>query len=134
MRSLPSYLGDAWVSGDGKLAELVNPATEELLAGASSAGLDLGRALGHARDVGGPALRGLSFRERGELLEKLSRALHAERDPLIEIGIANGGNTRSDAKFDIDGATATLMSYAALGKQLGDRHLLTDGETVDIAG
>jgi oxepin-CoA hydrolase/3-oxo-5,6-dehydrosuberyl-CoA semialdehyde dehydrogenase len=134
VRSLPSYLGDAWVSGDGKLAELVNPATEELLAGASSAGLDLGRALGHARDVGGPALRGLSFRERGELLEKLSRALHAERDPLIEIGIANGGNTRSDAKFDIDGATATLMSYAALGKQLGDRHLLTDGEPVDIAG
>ncbi len=134
MRSLPSYLGDAWVSGDGKLAELVNPATEELLAGVSSAGLDLGRALGHARDVGGPALRGLSFRERGELLEKLSRALHAERDALIEIGIANGGNTRSDAKFDIDGATATLMSYAALGKQLGDRHLLTDGEPVDIAG
>lgn len=134
MRVLPSYLGDAWVSGDGKLAELVNPATEEVLAGASSAGLDLGRALTHARDAGGPALRALSFRERGELLEKLSRALHAERDALIEIGIANGGNTRSDAKFDIDGATATLMSYAALGKQLGDRHLLTDGDPVDLAG
>ena len=134
MKILASYLGDAWVSGNGKPALLVNPATEEVLAETTSAGLDLGRALTHARDVGGPALRALTFRERSELLEKMSRAIHAERDLLIDIAIANGGNTRSDAKFDLDGATATLMSYAALGKKLGDRQLLVDGEPADLAG
>lgn len=134
MRLLPSYLSDEWALGSGKPAELVNPATEEVLAGASSAGADLEKALAHARDVGGPALRALSFRERGELLEKMSKAIFAERDALIDLAIANGGNTRSDAKFDIDGATATLMAYAELGKKLGDRQLLVDGEPTDISG
>lgn len=134
MKDLASYLGGAWVSGAGSVAELVNPATEEVLARTSSAGLDLGQAVAYARETGGPALRALTFRERGELLEKMSRAIFAERDALIEIAIANGGNTRSDAKFDLDGATATLMSYATLGKKLGDRRLLVDGEPADLAG
>lgn len=134
MKKLGSYLGDAWVDGSGKAAELVNPATEEVLASTSSAGLDLAKALAHARDVGGPALRALTFRERGELLEKMSKAIYAERDALIELAIANGGNTRSDAKFDVDGATGTLMAYAELGKKLGDKQLLVDGEPADIAG
>ncbi len=50
----------------------------------------------------------------------MSRAIHAHRDALIELAIKNGGNTRSDAKFDIDGASGTLAAYADLGKELGD--------------
>lgn len=134
MKELTSFLGGNWVAGNGKAAELVNPATEEPLARASSGGLDLGAALSYAREVGGPALRALSFAERGALLEKMSKAIFAERDRLIDLAIANGGNTRSDAKFDIDGATATLMAYAELGKQLGDKKLLVDGAPVDLAG
>ena len=50
-----------------------------------------------------------------------SRAIHAQRDALIEIGIQNGGNTRGDAKFDIDGAIGTL----AAGVTHEARNLLT---------
>lgn len=134
MKTLSSWVEGKWIAGSDAGSELVNPATEELLARASTAGIDMGRALSFARDVGGPALRRLTFAERGALLDKTSKAIHAAREELIDLAIANGGNTRSDAKFDIDGATATLMAYAELGKQLGERTLLIDGEPFDLVG
>lgn len=134
MKTLRSFVGGAWVEGQGEATELVNPATEEVLALASSGGIDLGRALDFSRSVGGEKLRALTFAARGALLEQMSKTIHAARDELIALAIANGGNTRSDAKFDIDGATATLMAYAELGKRLGERHVLADGEAIDLAG
>ncbi len=132
METLKSYISGAWVAGTGKMATLVNPTTEEPIAQASTEGLDLGAAVAFARAEGGPALRGLSFAQRGELLRAMSRAIHANRDALIELAIKNGGNTRSDAKFDIDGASGTLAAYADLGKELGDQRFLLDGEGVQL--
>src|SRR5262245_3557593 len=108
MHTLSSYVAGSWIAGKGKAVTLVNPATEAPLCETSTEGVDFGAAVEFARSRGGPALRALSFAERGELLRAMSRAIHAQRDALIEIAIANGGNTRSDAKFDIDGATGTL--------------------------
>lgn len=132
MLELGSYVSGKWVKGGGKAAELVNPSTEEVLAKASTEGIDFGAALAHARDVGGPALRAMTFAQRGEMLRAMSRAIHAKRDELVGLAIANGGNTRGDAKFDIDGATGTLAAYADLAKELGDTRLLVDGEGVQL--
>lgn len=132
MEILESYLGGKWVRGDGATSELHNPTTGEVVAGCSSQGLDLAAALQFAREVGGPALRALTFAERGALLERMSQALHARREALIELCVSSCGNTRSDAKFDLDGASGTLMAYAELGKQLGGRRILEDGEPIDI--
>ncbi len=132
MIELASYVHGQWFTGKGKAVELVNPATEEPVARTSTEGLDFARAYAHARDVGGPALRALSFAQRGELLRALSRAIHAHRDELIALAIQNGGNTRSDAKFDIDGASGTLAYYADLAPTLGDAPLLEDGEAVQL--
>jgi 3,4-dehydroadipyl-CoA semialdehyde dehydrogenase len=131
-KTLASFVGGAWVTGKGKPAQLVNPTTEEVLAETSTEGVDMRAAVTYARDVGGKALRALSFKERGEALRKVSRAIHAHRDELIALGIANAGNTRGDAKFDIDGASATLAAYADLGTELGDAKLLVDGEPSNI--
>src|ERR1700722_17202061 len=62
----------------------------------------------------------------------MSRAIHAHRDELISLAIANGGNTRSDAKFDIDGATGTLAAYADLAQELGDATVLVDGDGIQL--
>src|ERR1700733_11549990 len=118
MEKLESFVSGAWIAGSGKPAVLVNPTTEEPLAEASTEGIDFAGALAFARREGGPALRALTFAERGELLMAMSRAIYAQRDALIEVGIKNAGNTRGDAKFDIDGATGTLAFYAGLGKEL----------------
>ncbi len=132
MTTLKSYVYDRWVAGQGRPATLVNPSTEEALAEASSEGVDFGAALAHARDVGGANLRQRSFAQRAEMLRAMAQAIHAKRDELIDLAMANGGNTRSDAKFDIDGATGTLTAYAELGQSLGDARWLTDGDTISL--
>ena len=132
MLELRSYLSGQWAGGSGAPQVLLNPATEEPLARASSEGLDLRGALDYARSKGGPALRALTFAERGALLKAIADAMQAERDRLLELGIANGGNTRSDAKFDVDGAIATLLHYAEIAGGLGARKFLVDGEGVQL--
>jgi 3,4-dehydroadipyl-CoA semialdehyde dehydrogenase len=131
-RTLPSYTGGAWVEGAGDLQTLVNPATEEPLAQVAAGGIDRRAALEFARTRGGPALRALTFGERGALLKAMSDALVAHRQELLELSSTSGGNTRPDAKFDVDGATFTLSSYAEIGQALGDRRHLADGEGVAL--
>jgi oxepin-CoA hydrolase/3-oxo-5,6-dehydrosuberyl-CoA semialdehyde dehydrogenase len=132
MERLQSYLADEWRAGTGAAASLFNPTTEEVLAEVSSGGLDMNAALRHARERGGPALRALTFGERGALLKSLSAAIHQHRDELIEISIRNAGTTRGDAKFDIDGATGTLAAYAQWGETLGKQRFLADGEGMQL--
>jgi len=133
IKTLQSYLSGQWVAGTGEGSALYNPTTDEVVARASTSGLNLKEALAYARDEGGATLRAMSFAERGALLKAMSKAIHAEREALIEIGRINAGNTRGDAKFDIDGATHTLMHYAQLGEALGDGKVLLDGEPEPVA-
>lgn len=133
MQQLDSFLAGRWQAGDpARSATLYDPTTTLAVAKTSTAGLDLAAALTHARTVGAPALQALTFAQRGELLAAMSKAIHAQREALIEVGRINGGNTRGDAKFDIDGATATLMYYAGVAQELGDRTVLMDGEPLTV--
>lgn len=130
--TIESFLLGEWRSGSGDGATLVNPATEAPVAKASTAGLDFSAALRHAREIGGKHLRAMTFRERGEMLLTLSQALHGQREALIASAIENGGCTRSDAKFDVDGAIAVLAAYAEVGKSLPDSRILPDGEGIQL--
>ena len=96
MITLKSYVYGQWIAGAEKPATLVNPSTEEPVAEASSSGVDFGKSIAFAVKTGGPALRAMTFVQRGEMLRALSKAMHAHRDELMELGLINGGNTRSD--------------------------------------
>lgn len=130
MHNLKSYLSGSWHSGTD--STLVNPMNGEAVAQCGSSGLDLGAAVTYGRDVGGPALRAMSFSERAAMLKGLAAAVHEIRDELLDLARINGGNTRGDGKFDVDGATGTLAAYASFGKRLGDRPYLNDGDTVQL--
>jgi 3,4-dehydroadipyl-CoA semialdehyde dehydrogenase len=132
MQTLSSYVSGKWQEGAGEGAVLVNPVTEEPLATTSTDGLDFAAAAAFGREQGGAALRAMTFGERAALLKAMSKSLHAHRDALLDLAIQNGGNTRSDGKFDVDGATGTLAAYAFLGKDLGDRKLLLEGAGVQL--
>lgn len=127
-----SYVCGEWVEGRGERVPLVNPATEAVLAEVAPGGFDSAACLHYARRRGGPALRAMTFVERGKVLAAMSAVIHAHRDELIEISITNGGNTRSDAKFDIDGAAGTLTAYAAVGQALGAGRFLVDGDPIQL--
>src|SRR4051794_35618999 len=120
MKPLRSYVSGKWVDSTGAKTVLVNPATEEPVAEIASGNVDWKAALGYARDIGGAALRKLTFAERGQLLRAASKLVHQHRDELIMLAIQNGGNTRSDAKFDIDGASGTLAAYSEVGAAIGN--------------
>src|SRR6185295_12640217 len=130
---LRSYVQGRWVEGKGRRSPLINPTTEDLLAETSTEGIDFAAALHHARTRGGPALRDLTFAQRGEILQAVATAMHEHREELVELAITNGGNTRGDAKFDIDGATGTLAFYANLGKSLGSGKVLLDGGPTQLS-
>ena len=127
MQQLQSYLEGRWIAGEGEGTVLHDPATGAGLATASTKGLDLGAALAFARTRGGPALRAMTFAQRGALLTALSKAIHGHRDELLELSLRNTGTTLKDAKFDVDGGTATMAAYGKIGEQLGDRTFFLDG-------
>ncbi|HVG94407.1 MAG TPA: 3,4-dehydroadipyl-CoA semialdehyde dehydrogenase [Planctomycetota bacterium] len=129
---LENYVRGRWQAGKAPLADLHDPTTGEVIARASTGGIDMKGALDWARDVGGKALRAMTFAQRAEMLLAASKAIHAHRDALLEVGIRNGGNTRKDAKFDVDGAIGTLAAYADWGKKLGDTDAMLDGEGIQL--
>ena len=133
MRTLKSYVCGRWHEAASGFAPLVNPSTEEILAQASSDGIDFGAVLDHARETGGPELRSLTFAQRGALLKDMSKVLRDHRDELLDLSRQNNGTTKPDGSFDVDGASGTLAYYAALSKSLGDRRALVEGEGVQLA-
>ena len=133
MLRLKSYVQDQWHAGTGTPRVLVNPSTEAPLAETTTEGIDFAAALQYARDVGGPALRAMTFAERGELLKAMSRALHAHREELLALSTQCNGATRGDSKFDVDGATGTLAAYARVGRALGDVCFQIDGASEKLS-
>ncbi|MEM7260796.1 MAG: aldehyde dehydrogenase family protein, partial [Planctomycetota bacterium] len=132
MKTLKSHVLGGWHEASGGFAEIHDPCSEEVIARASSDGIDFGAVLEYGRERGHAALSEMTFAQRGELLMAASKALHEHRDELIDLSLVNTGATRKDAKFDLDGASGTLAFYAYLGKELGDRPSILDGGGVAL--
>jgi 3,4-dehydroadipyl-CoA semialdehyde dehydrogenase len=126
MIRLQSYLSGCWQDGTGIGAKLVNPVSLETIATASGDGLNLAAALDHARAVGGPALRALTFAQRAGLINAVAGVLAENRDRYNAIALANSGNTPMDAALDVDGGIGTLKYYASLGRKLGEVKTLAE--------
>lgn len=132
MQHLQSYVLGRWTEGTSSPTPLFNPTSEAPIAELRSGGFDAGQVVRFGREQGGAALRSMSLSARGELLRALANALHAEREALISTSVENGGTTRGDAKFDIDGAIGTLVAYADLAARLPERGFLIDGPGLQL--
>jgi 3,4-dehydroadipyl-CoA semialdehyde dehydrogenase len=130
---LQSYVRGKWQAGAQQGAPLLNPTTGEIVAWASSDGLDLKSALEYSRNVGSTELRKLSYAQRAALLGKIADTLVARRDEWFAIARKNSGNTKADAAIDVDGAIGTLKYFAKIGAKLGDAHMLRDGAPARLA-
>ncbi len=127
MSVLASYVHGSWVRPDGEGQPLYDAVTGEEIARISSAGIDMRHVLDHGRRVGGPALRQLTFHQRGALLKELATYLRGRREELYELS-ARTGATLGDAKFDVDGGIAVLFSYSSLARrQLPDDTVYVEG-------
>jgi oxepin-CoA hydrolase/3-oxo-5,6-dehydrosuberyl-CoA semialdehyde dehydrogenase len=124
---LLNYAADQWVAGDGGLADVCSAVTGEVIAETGSKGLDFKAMLDHAREVGGPALRKLTFHERAWMLKDLANAVMARKEELYELSYATGA-TRGDGWIDIEGGAGTLFSFSSKGRrELPNGRVLIDG-------
>ncbi|MBV9884014.1 MAG: phenylacetic acid degradation bifunctional protein PaaZ [Sphingomonadaceae bacterium] len=127
IQKLLNYARDGWVAGDGGLAQVRSAVTGEVIAETGSGGLDFKAMLDHARDVGGPALRKLTFHERAHMLKALANAVMARKEELYELSYATGA-TRTDSWIDIEGGAGTLFSFSSKGRrELPNGRILIDG-------
>jgi oxepin-CoA hydrolase/3-oxo-5,6-dehydrosuberyl-CoA semialdehyde dehydrogenase len=125
--SLQSFAAGKWIGPSGSPRKLKSAVTGEVIAELGSAGLDFGAMTDHARQVGGPALRKLTFHERAARLKALAQYLNERRDPLYELSYDTGA-TKSDSTIDIDGGIGTLFVYSSKGRrELPDDVLYVDG-------
>ena len=126
-QQLLNYERDRWVAGEGELAELPSAIDGAPVALTGSGGIDFGGMLRHAREVGGPALRKLTFHERARIIKGLGLAIMARKEELYELNYQTGA-TRKDGWIDIEGGAGTLFSFSSKGRrELPDAHVLLDG-------
>src|ERR671917_989437 len=130
---LLNYARDSWEAGEGKLAELPSAIDGSPVALTGSGGLDFGAMLAHARTVGGPALRKLTFHERARMLKALGLAIMARKEELYALNFATGC-TRKDGWIDIEGGAGTLFSFSSKGRrELPDGFVLLDGQLENLS-
>ena len=126
--NLQSYVCGAWAGGRGDGVALRDASTGEVIALASSAGIDFGAVLDHAREAGGPALRAMTFHERAGMLKALAKRLSELKDEFYALSYRTGA-TKADSFIDIDGGIGTVFAFAGKGsRELPNARIYIDGD------
>jgi oxepin-CoA hydrolase/3-oxo-5,6-dehydrosuberyl-CoA semialdehyde dehydrogenase len=132
MNSLKNYACGQWVAGADKGTELFNAINGDVIATASSKGLDFGQMLDYARKVGGPKLRSMTFHERGMMLKALATYLLSKKDIFYKISWATGA-TKIDSWVDIEGGIGNLFTYASLRRQFPNETYCYEGDVARLS-
>jgi len=127
MVTLENYILGKWITGDGNGQVLYNAVSGDTIAKASTKGLDFAAILDYARKKGNPALRKMSFHERGLMLRALALHLREHLDEFYRISYQTGA-TKADSWVDIEGGIGNLFAYASLRRKFPDTPYCLDGE------
>ena len=131
-RAVESYVLGGWHRGDGG-STVHHAVTGDELVTVSSAGIDFGAVARYGRDVGGPALRDMTFHDRAAMLRAVGKHLLANTEHLYELSTATGA-TRADSWIDIEGGAGVLMAYSGKGRrELPNAKVWVDGEAESLS-
>ncbi|WP_071674116.1 phenylacetic acid degradation bifunctional protein PaaZ [Nioella nitratireducens] len=127
-----SFAAGAWIAPDESARMIASAVTGEPMARAGAA-LPVQEMLDHARNVGGPALRKMTFHDRARMLKALAMDLGKHKDALYDLSF-NTGATQSDHLIDIDGGIGTMFVFASKGRrEMPDGHVYLDGEVEQLS-
>ncbi|OQP49354.1 phenylacetic acid degradation bifunctional protein PaaZ [Niastella yeongjuensis] len=131
MKKLGNYVTGRWITGDGNGQALYNAVNGETIGFASTRGLDFKAILDYARKTGNPALRKLTFHERGLMLKALALHLRNHLDKFYSISYKTGA-TKADSWVDIEGGIGNLFSYASLRRKFPNEPYCVDGDAISL--
>ncbi|HMK05273.1 MAG TPA: phenylacetic acid degradation bifunctional protein PaaZ, partial [Ferruginibacter sp.] len=129
---LGNYISGKWITGDGEGQQLFNAVTGEPIGNATTAGLDFKDILEYGRKVGNPALRKMTFHERGNMLKALAMYLRNHLDKFYKISYQTGA-TKADSWVDIEGGIGNLFANASLRRKFPDEVFCIDGESHNLS-
>ena len=129
---IKNYVLGNWISGEGKEIDHINAITGEFISSTSSKGLDFKEILEYGRKKGSPALRKMTFQQRGEMLKSLALYLNKRKEIFYTLSKATGA-TRIDSWIDIDGGIGNLFANASLRKQFPDLPYHVDGQMANLS-
>src|SRR3984957_4697145 len=132
MKKLENYITGKWIEGDGDGQTLFNAVSGDAIATASTKNLDFESVLNFARTKGNPALRKMTFHERGNMLKALALHLRNHLDKFYAISYQTGA-TKVDSWIDIEGGIGNLFSYASLRRKFSDETFCLDGEGINLS-
>lgn len=132
LTKLSNYAAGQWIPATDSGETLYNAITGEALFTADSKNVDLGAMLDYGRKVGSPALRKLTFHERGRLLKALAMYLLERKENYYKISAFTGA-TRADSWVDIEGGIGNLFANASLRRQFPDETYYVDGEAAPLS-
>ena len=127
-----NYISGKWIEGEGEGQVLYDAVTGAKIGSASTKGIDFESVLNYGRTVGGPALRKMTFQERGRMLKALALHLRNHLETFYAISYKTGA-TKADSWIDIEGGIGNLFSYASLRRRLPDETFCVDGEPVALS-
>mgnify|MGYP001030301600 CR=1 FL=1 len=132
MMQLQSFAAGSWISPGAEARPIYSAVTGEEIARAGNP-LDTEAMLDFARNIGGPALRSLTFHDRARRLKALAIHLKEHKKPLYELSYMTGA-TYSDSQIDIDGGITTMLVFASKGRrELPDAQIYLDGELEQLS-
>jgi oxepin-CoA hydrolase/3-oxo-5,6-dehydrosuberyl-CoA semialdehyde dehydrogenase len=132
MQKLGNYITGKWIEGDGEGQLLYNAVTGKAINSATTKGLDFESILHYARTTGNPALRKMTFQERGRMLRALALHLLSKKDIFYNISYQSGA-TKIDSWIDIEGGIGNLFSNASLRRKLPDDPFCLDGDPISLS-
>ncbi len=132
MKNIQNYVLGQWVSGEGEELTARNAITGEDIGTVSSKGLDYSEILEYGRKEGGPALRKMTFQERGRMIKALALQLVEIKEQFYETSWATGA-TRIDSWVDIEGGIGNLFANASLRRQFPDLPYYVDGQPAALS-
>ena len=132
MKQLNNYIQGQWMAGTGNGQLLSDAVTGEPIAKASTEGIDFKSVVEYGRKVGNPALRSLTFHERGLRLKAL--ALHLQKHlPAFYALSYKTGATKADSWVDIEGGIGNLFANASLRRKFPNETFCIDGESHNLS-
>ena len=132
MQKLGNYVTGKWIEGDGEGQQLFNAVTDKVITNATSKGLDFEAILRYAREKGNPALRNMTFQQRGRMLRALALHLMKHKETFYAISYQSGA-TRIDSWIDIEGGIGNLFANASLRRKLPDESFCLDGDPINLS-